>query len=518
MPDLKKEWKTFNSHFPQEVSNRVRDYVRDVVLLKSRYIFTTRVKGLQYGYCTHCRNEYRTTGLKQNEKVRCRHCESECIVKKSGLGRKHLVDYGHIVFYEKSVINPKAMVARSMYVNRDYGGDYRNVQTSFIPGAMYLFEMGNSQMWERWGGWHRKQNVLSEFNHSYIGGGPTKCPKEWMEEAITGTPFQYSMWEDFHDGDSVKFFDLYSRYPCVEYLAKLGMRYFVAAKLDRGSTYGAIDWRGTSVEKVLKLDKQRAKEFVSNVKKINNPLTLRLFQISCKEKSGHDLWELDDIANEYEHCWPLLQKMLKHTSLRRAHGYIVRQRANEKKAKRPAGARDILNTWVDYLADCSRLGHDLAIDNVLFPAKLHNAHQNTIKQVKIKEDKELDLRIREIAKTRKKYHYEWNGFLIRPAKDTKELIEEGKQLHHCVGTYAERYASGKCDILVIRRKEDPDSPFFTMEIQSGSVVQCRGMKNCGMSAEVFHFVEAFKQAVLFRKKEIKFDMSGNTPRRQEAIV
>lgn len=510
----------FLAHFPKEISKRVCDYVRDVILLKSRYIFTTREKGLQYGYCTHCTEKYRTVGLKQNEKVACVKCGSMCVVKKSGLSRKYLVDRAHFVFYEKSAINPSAIIARSMYVCRDYSGSYHNVETRFSPSAMYLFEMGNSEMYEPyWGSneWRKSTSITSQYSSSYTGGYRSSCPKAWIKEAAAGTPFQYSTWEQYHETDSVKFFSLFSKYPCVEYLTKLEMKYFVSAKLNNGLTYSAIDWRGKTLDKVLKLSKQRAKEFIRSIGNVTNPLTLRLFQISCNEKSGHTLDQLETIADRFDNCWPLLQKLLKHTSLRRADGYVSKQQAVEKKHNRPCQPTHIMHTWRDYVADCKRLDLNLADDAILFPSDLHKAHQRTIQQIKYKEDEELNRRIRERKKMREKYTFKSDGFFIRAAHDSKELIGEGKALSHCVGSYAERYASGKCDILVIRRVSEPDKPYFTMEIQDRKIMQCRGNRNCGMTDDVQQFVDKFKELKLNDANRMPKTNIGSANRQEAAV-
>lgn len=441
--------------------------------------------------------------------------------QKSGLGRSYLIDRAHIVFYEKSVVDSQAMVARSMSVARDYRGDYMKVETLYSPSAMYLFKMGESVMYEpNWGSkeWRKRESIKSEYSYAYTGGYRSTCPKEWIIEAAAGTPFQFSTWEDYHEADNVKIFDLFSRYPCIEYLTKLNMKYFVSAKLHGLKTYGAINWSGKTIDKVLKLEKQRVKEFVSNLKNINNPLTLRLFQISIKERSGYQLHELDNIAGKLENCWSLFQKMLKHATLRRSVNFVMKQLAVEKKAKRGVGAYSVLVTLRDYLADCDKLGLNLQDDAILFPKNLHVAHLNTTQQVKYKESEELNHLIQLSLKRRSKYTFEQDGFIIRAAADTKELINEGKQLRHCVGSYADRYAKGKCDILVIRYVSEPEKPFFTMEILNGKIVQCRGKSNCSMTEDVKAFVEQFENIKLKQKKKNKTIVSGSMPELQEAAV
>lgn len=109
------------------------------------------------------------------------------------------------------------------------------------------------------------------------------------------------------------------------------------------------------------------------------------------------------------------------------------------------------------------------------------------------------------VKALEKYSYENKslGILIRPAASTKELIEEGKALCHCVGGYASRYASGATNILVIRKINEPDKPYFTLELNRGAIVQVRGKHNCAPTGEVKKFIKAFELAKLNKKGKDK---------------
>ena len=51
----------------------------------------------------------------------------------------------------------------------------------------------------------------------------------------------------------------------------------------------------------------------------------------------------------------------------------------------------------------------------------------------------------------------------RPARKLIELIDEGNALNHCVGSYVDSYANGRTDILFLRRAEEPDKPWRTIE-------------------------------------------------------
>jgi len=61
----------------------------------------------------------------------------------------------------------------------------------------------------------------------------------------------------------------------------------------------------------------------------------------------------------------------------------------------------------------------------------------------------------------------------------KDLFEEGRKLNHCVGSYSDRILAGQTCIMFVRKTEEPEKPYFTIEInQSRSyVVQLRANSN-----------------------------------------
>lgn len=60
-----------------------------------------------------------------------------------------------------------------------------------------------------------------------------------------------------------------------------------------------------------------------------------------------------------------------------------------------------------------------------------------------------------------------------------ELRDEGKEMHHCVGTYATSCSNGKCSIFSVRRYIDDvfNDRAATLEIRNGSIVQIRSKYN-----------------------------------------
>jgi hypothetical protein len=259
--------RTFEEHTAHfgPISQALIDYVNNEVLLYSRYLFTQTIAKIQHATCTHCKQQHRPeVTLKHNTNASCPHCNSVCTVKKSHVGRKYAVDKAYIVYYEKSILDPKIMVALGFFVKRDYRGSIDNVETLFQPSCSYVFEMGNSTMYYtgyyETTKWFHKKNVVSEFSF-YKNGTPCHYSRNSISSAIFGTPFQYSTWELYNEQDMTKFFGLYSKYPCIEYLTKIGYGYFVKAKLYGLRTFGAIKWTGKTVNEILKMEKQDFRMF-----------------------------------------------------------------------------------------------------------------------------------------------------------------------------------------------------------------------------------------------------------------
>jgi hypothetical protein len=499
------EYKDYIDHFSLGISEEIEKYATNKVF--KHYIFTWRQGKHQFGYCTRCLSNFNSDRFKHNSREQCLICGSKCTVKASGISRKKMVDEAYFVYYEKSLINRQSIVARGIYAVRDYRLGYHNVKTQYLVKALYIFEMSNSVMLIDGFGYYSMAGTMKSFElqktksvFSLCGGYINKslnvitdCHFKSIAKVVKDTPFRFSTWESYKHGDMVKFFDLYSKYPCIEYLTKLGFSSLVESKLAGFRTYSAINWRGKTLFEVLRINKKEIKEIQSRKIDITFEL-LKLLQISKKDGSNLSPTEVSGINNP-EYYLNYLHDALKYTSLRKSVSYIDKQR--DKQSKHYITKQQVLIAWRDYINDCINLEMDLKKERILFPRNLYRAHQNTIKQLKINADETINKKIMDMAKSsHKKYYFEYQGLLIRPAQSAYELIAEGKALEHCIGTYAKRYASGENVLLFIRKISDPDNPFFTVEIIGSCVIQVHGFANCNPDEQVTEFVEAFKKEKL----------------------
>lgn len=501
--------KEYTEHFSDDISDGVKKYAIEEAFKFSRYIFTRKDKHQQYGFCTHCEAEFKTYSLKHNEETTCPNCKSRVMVRSGGMGRKYMIDTVYFVYYEKSIKNPNVLIARGIQAQRDYRYDYTRVKTHYFLMAMYVFDAikGQSTMLKKnyYGdSFERTSSICSLSSPFEQRGARVGYSRESIEVAVKNTPFKYSQWDSYYSGDMTKFFELYTKYPNIEYLTKEGLKDLVQDKIDRGLTYRTINWKGKTIFKMLKINKQDLKQI--KAQKINITFSfLKVFQDAKKRDWNLTLEETISVAKDYLCCYDSLQNALKYSSMKKLLNYFSKQYNNYniyKTEKHYYGHSSVLTTFRDYISDCVKLEMDTTKDQVVFPKDLYTAHQNTIKQIKMQKDEKLDLLIKNRVKILEKYIFKCNGLTIRPAGSSSELIAEGAALTHCVGGYADRYAKGETDIFFIRKVSELDKSYYTIEIKKDKIIQVHGKNNRSPSVDVQEFIKAFTKKKLTKKKVI----------------
>lgn len=176
--------------------------------------------------------------------------------------------------------------------------------------------------------------------------------------------------------------------------------------------------------------------------------------------------------------------------------------------KQDAGIR----IYGDYLGECTALGYDLSDEMVLFPKNLIEKHAETSELCQYRATQEVNEKAKKRAERLMKEgaEYRHGRLMVRVPRDGNEIISEGAKLSHCVGGYVERHASGKTTILFIRKRNDPETPYFTLEIdtKSGAIKQCYGYKNRQSyrdNLEVGQLLEHYQRHLEYikSKKQIK---------------
>ena len=155
---------------------------------------------------------------------------------------------------------------------------------------------------------------------------------------------------------------------------------------------------------------------------------------------------------------------MKYTSISKAIKYLKKQKND-------------FGIYSDYIEECEELKLDLSKEEILFPKSLIQAHEANTKSIEYKKDPKAAERFAKVVKKLNRSTFEDDNYLIRPASDSAELKLEGEALNHCVYRYATRMSNGTTEIYLIRDKQNPDKPFYTLELQEKSIMQCRTKSN-----------------------------------------
>lgn len=84
-----------------------------------------------------------------------------------------------------------------------------------------------------------------------------------------------------------------------------------------------------------------------------------------------------------------------------------------------------------------------------------------------------------------------DGYAFVTPKEIKELIEEGKALHHCVASYVDRMSRGETTIIFVRDVNNVGTPLYTLELRNGEFIQCRGTCNTKPKASALEVVTKY---------------------------
>lgn len=159
-----------------------------------------------------------------------------------------------------------------------------------------------------------------------------------------------------------------------------------------------------------------------------------------------------------------------------------------------------LNLWKDYLEALKII--DVAIDKeIMFPSDLLEAHDRTIARKIAVENKIYDENIKKYAEELN-IKVENKKYKIIVPESSKEIIHEGEMQHNCVGKmgYIEKMASRSTIICFLRKSEEPNKSFVTIELDPNRKVirQAYAERNHKCPEDALAFI---KKNLLTREKE-----------------
>lgn len=323
-----------------------------------------------------------------------------------------------------------------------------------------------------------------------------------LRKILKGSKLEYSGMPEFaHTGIEFyqqDFIDKAKEYTGIEKLIKAEFYNLTNSCISYGSR-APIDLYQKRVKKVLGLTGE-----YYNLIRDKDP-TWREYEVTeqCQDVGIRATWEQIQKMSQYARNFAIY---MRHSTPHKMLKYIEGLKSEGPYAMR----NQEVNDYHDYLQLAAGLGYNLDDDWILYPKNLKERHDQLTeeqnerkaeleKESDDKKDRKLKRTIKRKGWTR--YEMETEQLLIRLPKCAHEIRKEGNAQHHCVATYMDRMVAGETCILFIRKKEEQDKSYYTVEVKDNEVIQVRGKYNVAPSEDVEEFMKVFKKNI--RKAERK---------------
>lgn len=494
---------------PEALPEGLIDYIRREVLPEDRVIIYKR--GNVNGICTVCGTQVHARGRRftQSAYATCPNCGARviCVLEDGCAFAANYIE--NIVAVQKGT-DGETVFFRQWLLHRDNSARWEHIEDFLQETVRYAIRGNKTAKWQKQGKesyymrteryeldeWTRWQdNRIYDGSYFFYTGG--------IEEALSGTAMQYADLEGYlEEGgyrNAIYFLEYHAKYPVIEFLWKTGYRNIVHNRIfgmDRENR-NAILWEREKLKECFKFP-------------------LRILKLMPPEE-----WKLDDVKRA-NYLWKNYGERITDAEMRMALQsrtdvqsltgampyagigkilkYIQKQteKRKEEKGHTTYTPEGIIRAYRDYLRECEQLHFDLHDREILFPKDLVAAHDRTMKQIAFEKNKADQEKFQKAVNKLEKFAWQKGGFLIRPAREQMELTAEGKALHHCVGGYIRDMAEEKTAIFFLRKANEPDKPFYTLELQKKRVIQCRTEHNASYdrNPDVKNFVDMWMEKIV----------------------
>lgn len=468
VPELPKDW----AHWA------------DKVAVRENFIFYHYKRGgAKTGYCTFCGKEVPISGHPyHNKKGRCTRCRHPVMFKALGRAGYFKTDryYAYLVqrcrdgfvirefqvdrTYRKNILphsEPywhefrRSIYDRSGEIRSYYWGMYCQREVRWIEGSPCYYAYAGDQAGRVYGKTlsslgkkELRQTGLVEWIRSHPVTDPEKYLAVWKQipkmEQIWKAGLSRLTAECFHFCDDVQKVVLHPDEPGLIRALGLDSAKFRRLRQLDGDTE-TLAW--------LQLEKRTGQRITDD-----------MLRWSKKEQiSAKDLVFIAD-----------------RMSLVQIKNYLERQ-----KEYFDGSCQQALTTWQDYLAMAERLHYDTSDEIVYRVRKLRQRHDELVLQ---SEAGSLEEQASKMAakyphvnaicvELQEKYAYSDDDYTVLAPQDIFEIIKEGRMLHHCVGNdgagerYYDRMERRESFIMFLRRTEEPNDPYYTLEIEPDGTVR-----------------------------------------------
>lgn len=265
------------------------------------------------------------------------------------------------------------------------------------------------------------------------------------------------------------------------------------ACIDKKITTTVINWRGKTLERILKV----------NIQKLDNLYDRS--ELNVDELKGVRMLEKLNIAYSVENveivgCYRFenLKDIIERDNLPPAK--VFKYLRNQSKKAKNMNLNELVNDYYDYLSAVKELNTPLTAD-VVFPTLLIASHDKAVAERQTYRNKSKNLAFKKATEKYKAFNFENDKYKIFVIGNVETLMQEAAKLHNCSAGYVDRIINGTSVIFLIREKAHPRKSFYMLELNPNtfSIVQNRGLHNCSATDTVKNFAELWRRSVVVPK-------------------
>lgn len=439
----------------------------------------------------------RPKAIRVGKSIKCPFCNKKAIVyslNAKGTG----VSEGGFALLQKT---PEGVVLRQFFARRIYWKKDDRIEPTTGSYERHRIFISEGK-WEAYAayygetGWHRQQDgyfyeqQLYPYNLNRIFSDFERfkyCPIRQYAREVKTSRFNCFL-ADYSSG--------------LERLIKTGNSDVVDSIMRWGSPLSdkALNMDGRSPWEILNLPKDVYRSWRSVYPRgsANAAFALRAFQ-DLKEATVEEIKVLVNDYSEYEPSY-------RRTSITRLLASIKAKATVSYVKLRKMGIGESyqkLHDYEDYLNMGIALGYRQD-KSFIYPKDFQKEHDRLVEEMRIQKERlalEEDQRKRQEMKRLKKAFekkvgktvltFSESGLVFKGLWSPEDLRKEGRELHHCVGSYVDRVAEGKTMIFAVRRACDIKKPFCTFEYHDGNLIQLRSSHNQDAPENVKEVVNKF---------------------------
>lgn len=443
--------------------------------------------------CGKCGKHY-VTGERpyRKEKAVCPHCENKGFYEWKRVTRAEFFEKGMFIV-QRTTSNDLVVRYFEMYQSYAQGRKARIELTEEKRAFLTLgdvYKYNNDSVWSMRTGiygrrWVETRGFISIKNGELYEG--------WEEE-LKKSSLKYcdvNMIQKMTRLGKINVMIAFANNPAIEMYAKAGMRELVNTLVWKEGKTAQINRRGKSLKGQLRLKNgQKIKRFIEEK---GDLVFLEILQTEEKMKENYTIEQetfLKEMFSRYSSEKTKILYLLKYMTLQQLINRV--EKYNNQNGY--YGKLSIVDGYYDYLKMREELGYDMTNGVFLYPKNLRRKHDEMVREKNAranelyiaKKMKQFPNIAKRFERLCRKYNYKNDGYMIRPAKDAGEIIMEGRTLHHCVGgdTYLKKHNEGETTILFLRKEENPEEPYYTIEIKGNKILQWYGVNDSKPNKEV----------------------------------